>query len=79
MHLIYSITCPHTFSWTSDYLPALQDAGLSFDTVGPKVWLQRHRSLATNSPSTPNLAASNTEANTVLKLVRIRVLQGSRY
>lgn len=38
-----NVTHPKTFSWTKDLLPALRSAGLDFEEVEPKEWVQRLR------------------------------------
>lgn len=38
-----NVTNPKTFSWTKDLLPALRNAGLTFDEVEPKEWVRRLR------------------------------------
>ncbi|KAL1955613.1 hypothetical protein VTO42DRAFT_8416 [Malbranchea cinnamomea] len=40
---LFHIVNPCTFHWTSDLLPALQDAGLQFDIVGQRDWVSRLR------------------------------------
>ncbi|RSL93454.1 hypothetical protein CEP52_013235 [Fusarium oligoseptatum] len=47
-----NITNPKTFDWTQDLLPALRNAGLTFDELEPKEWVQRLR--ASNSDPTAN-------------------------
>ncbi|RGP63508.1 male sterility [Fusarium sporotrichioides] len=47
-----NIANPKTFDWTSDLLPALRNAGLAFDELSPKEWLQRLR--ASNPDPTAN-------------------------
>ncbi|OQV11106.1 hypothetical protein CLAIMM_15001 [Cladophialophora immunda] len=37
----YNVVNPKSFSWTGDLLPALQEAGLSFESVSPQEWLAR--------------------------------------
>lgn len=38
-----NITNPRMFDWTNDLLPALKKAGLTFDELEPKEWVQRLR------------------------------------
>ncbi|KAF7558254.1 hypothetical protein G7Z17_g176 [Cylindrodendrum hubeiense] len=38
-----NVTNPKMFSWSDDLLPALRNAGLSFEEVEPKEWVQRLR------------------------------------
>jgi hypothetical protein len=47
----YHIVNPKSFSWTDDLLPALKDAGLSFESVSPVEWL----GLLRRSEQDPNI------------------------
>ncbi|KAM0489841.1 hypothetical protein ACHAP8_012159 [Fusarium lateritium] len=47
-----NIANPKTFDWTNDLLPALRNAGLTFDELSPKEWVQRLR--ASNPDPTAN-------------------------
>ena len=38
-----NVTNPRAFSWTEDLLPALREAGLEFEAVGPREWVRRLR------------------------------------
>ncbi|KAH7184539.1 uncharacterized protein B0J16DRAFT_355259 [Fusarium flagelliforme] len=38
-----NVTNPRSFDWTRDLLPALRQAGLTFDELEPKEWVQRLR------------------------------------
>jgi len=53
-NLVYNIQNPMVYHWTRDILPALHRAGLEFDEVSPKEWVQRLRAgdqdPATNPP-----------------------------
>ena len=40
---VYNLRSPCTFSWTSNFLPALFSAGLSFRPVPTKIWLNQLR------------------------------------
>jgi thioester reductase-like protein len=40
---IYHLQNPKTFHWTTDFLPALREAGLEFDIVSQREWVQRLR------------------------------------
>lgn len=42
--IVANVTNAKTFSWTNDLLPALRQAGLKFDEVEPKEWVERLRS-----------------------------------
>ncbi|KAL8631707.1 hypothetical protein Q9189_002614 [Teloschistes chrysophthalmus] len=70
MELVYNINSPHTFSWTTGFLPALRAAGLEFDTVSFEDWHQRLRSLSSSSNSSTNKAAANPDTNPALKLLQ---------
>ncbi|KAL8778824.1 MAG: hypothetical protein Q9194_001781 [Teloschistes cf. exilis] len=70
MDLVYNIDSPHTFSWTTSFLPALRAAGLEFDTVSFEEWHQRLRSLSSSSKSSTNEAAANPDTNPALKLLQ---------
>ena len=39
--LVYNLVHPHLFSWHSAFLPALQAAGLEFETVSWDAWLRK--------------------------------------
>jgi carbohydrate kinase (thermoresistant glucokinase family) len=41
--IVANVTNAKTFSWTEQLLPALRDAGLSFEAVEPKEWVKRLR------------------------------------
>lgn len=41
--LVYNIQNPTVYHWTRDILPALHNAGLAFEEVSPKEWVQRLR------------------------------------
>ncbi|KAK7408942.1 hypothetical protein QQX98_008886 [Neonectria punicea] len=41
--VVTNVTNPKMFSWSNDLLPALRNAGLSFEEVEPKEWVQRLR------------------------------------
>lgn len=41
--IVANVTNAKTFSWTNDLLPALRQAGLIFDEVEPKEWVERLR------------------------------------
>lgn len=74
LRLVYNINSPHPFSWTAAFLPALRDAGLSFESVPVEDWLARLRALSSPSDSThptgAKQAASDPAANPALKLLR---------
>lgn len=73
--LVYNLVSPHTFSWTTDLLPALSSAGLSFRPVSLATWLHQLRKLS-SSVSSDNgtgkavqTAAANPNQNPAIKLV----------
>ena len=72
LNLVYNVISPHTFSWTTDFLPALHAAGLHFETVSTETWLQRLRSLASTSASLPDkeAAAADPDQNPALKIIQ---------
>jgi thioester reductase-like protein len=39
--LVYNLCSPHTFDWTTSFLPALQAAGLDFTLVSFETWLDK--------------------------------------
>lgn len=41
--VVYHVQNPHTSEWTKDILPALAAAGLEFEIVGQREWVQRLR------------------------------------
>ncbi|KAI1322237.1 male sterility protein [Xylariaceae sp. FL0255] len=48
-----NITNDRTFSWVDDLLPALRNAGLSFEEVEPKEWIRRLRNSDPNPITNP--------------------------
>ena len=69
VELVYNVNSPHTFAWTSTFLPALRAAGIQFETVPFEDWIQRLRSLSSNhSPDKP--AAADPDKNPALKLLQ---------
>ncbi|KAI1331617.1 acetyl-CoA synthetase-like protein [Xylariaceae sp. FL0255] len=42
-NLVYHVLNPHRFSWKDDLLPALRDAGLKFDALSSREWVDRLR------------------------------------
>ncbi|KAK5087338.1 hypothetical protein LTR70_002173 [Exophiala xenobiotica] len=54
----FNIVNPNTFHWTQDLLPNLKQAGLKFDKVGQRDWIQRLRE-----------SSSDVEANPTFKLL----------
>ncbi|KAL8666683.1 MAG: hypothetical protein Q9202_001221 [Teloschistes flavicans] len=69
MELVYNINSPHTFSWTTNFLPALHAAGLEFDIVAFEEWHQRLSSFSISSKSSTTEAA-DPDRNPALKLLQ---------
>lgn len=42
-HLVANVVNPRSFDWTRDLLPALKEAGLQFEELEPREWVQRLR------------------------------------
>lgn len=54
----FNVVNPNTFHWTQDLLPNLKQAGLKFEKVGQREWIQRLR-----------MSNSDVEANPTYKLL----------
>ena len=75
---VYNLVSPHSFSWTTDLLPALSAAGLAFRPVSFETWIYQLRKLSAaqlnlkdQTPcftDTQNLT-SNPNLNPAIKLV----------
>lgn len=52
-NLVYNIQNPKVYHWTRHVLPALHKAGLEFDEVSPKEWVQRLRTGDQNPETNP--------------------------
>lgn len=52
-NLVYNIQNPRVYHWTRDVLPALHKAGLEFNEVSPKEWVQRLRAGDQNPETNP--------------------------
>ena len=52
--LVYNIVNPRPISWIRDFLPALKNAGLVFEVVGRKEWLERLRGSEDNVEKNPS-------------------------
>lgn len=48
-----NVTNPRTFDWTKDLLPALRQAGLTFEELEPKEWVQRLRASSSDPMVNP--------------------------
>jgi carbohydrate kinase (thermoresistant glucokinase family) len=51
--IVANVTNAKTFSWTDDLLPALRQAGLEFDEVEPKEWVERLRNSSDDVAANP--------------------------
>lgn len=43
--MVYNLVSPHTFSWTTELLPHLETAGLTFERISLAVWIERLRDI----------------------------------
>ncbi|KAF4555861.1 Non-canonical non-ribosomal peptide synthetase-like protein 2 [Elsinoe fawcettii] len=50
---VFHVVNPGTFHWTRDLLPALQQAGLEFETVGQREWVRRLRESELSAEENP--------------------------
>lgn len=53
--IVYHVQNPRLFHWTQDLLPALRDAGLQFETVSQREWVQRLRNSEKNPELNPTI------------------------
>jgi carbohydrate kinase (thermoresistant glucokinase family) len=51
--IVANVTNATTFSWTNELLPALRQAGLEFDEVEPKEWVERLRNSTNDVVANP--------------------------
>jgi carbohydrate kinase (thermoresistant glucokinase family) len=51
--IVANVTNAKTFSWTDDLLPALRQAGLEFDEVEPREWVERLRNSSNDVVANP--------------------------
>jgi hypothetical protein len=51
--VIYHLQNPKTFHWTFDLLPALREAGLKFEILGQRDWVQRLRGSNSDPKTNP--------------------------
>jgi carbohydrate kinase (thermoresistant glucokinase family) len=51
--IVANVTNAKTFSWSDDLLPALRQAGLEFDEVEPKEWVERLRNSSNDVVANP--------------------------
>ena len=47
--LVYNVRSPHTFSWASNFLPALTRAGLKYKSISFSEWLEQIQRVASDS------------------------------
>ena len=52
---VFNIVNPHVFHWTSDLLPALRHAGLSFTEVDQREWIRRLRASNQDPAENPTI------------------------
>lgn len=57
--IVANVTNAKTFSWTKDLLPALRQAGLEFDEVEPKEWVERLRNSSSDVVANPTFKLVN--------------------
>ena len=71
--LVYNLVSPHSFSWTSDLLPALSSAGLSFRPRSLATWLHQLRKLSSaqlnDTSNGVTAAAADPDHNPAIKLI----------
>ncbi|USP79408.1 hypothetical protein yc1106_06682 [Curvularia clavata] len=53
--VIANVTNAKTFSWTDQLLPALHDAGLDFEEIEPKEWVQKLRASDPDAIANPSI------------------------
>ncbi len=53
--VVYHIQNIHLFHWAHDLLPALRDAGLEFETVSQREWIQRLHKSDKNPETNPTI------------------------
>jgi thioester reductase-like protein len=54
-NIVYHVQNPHTVRWTEDVLPGLSAAGLNFDIVGQREWVQRLRNGEQDAEKNPTV------------------------
>ncbi len=52
---VYHVQNPSLFHWTHDLLPALREAGLAFETVSQREWIQRLRNSEPDPTKNPTV------------------------
>ncbi|KAK8156696.1 hypothetical protein BKA80DRAFT_312992 [Phyllosticta citrichinensis] len=53
--VVFHVQNPKTFRWTEDLLPALRDAGLSFETIAQREWVRLLRECKQDPEKNPTL------------------------
>lgn len=53
--VVYHVQNSRLFHWTEDLLPALRDAGLKFETVPQREWVQRLRNSEKDPKKNPTI------------------------
>ena len=53
--VVYHVQNPRLFHWTEDLLPALREAGLSFETVPQREWVARLRNSEPDPTKNPTV------------------------
>ena len=53
--VVYHVQNSRLFHWTKDLLPALKDAGLEFETVSQREWVQRLRNSEKDPEKNPTI------------------------
>ena len=53
--VVYHVQNPQLFHWTHDLLPVLRDAGLQFETVPQREWVQRLQNSEKNPELNPTI------------------------
>jgi hypothetical protein len=53
--VVYHVQNSRLFHWTEDLLPALHDAGLEFETVSQRVWIERLRKSEKDPEKNPTI------------------------
>ena len=65
--LVYNLVSPYSFSWTTDLIPALSSAGLSFRPCSWETWIHRLRSFSLDPSSiSPNESVNGSSNSTTL-------------
>ncbi|KNG91484.1 hypothetical protein ANOM_000089 [Aspergillus nomiae NRRL 13137] len=54
-NIVYHVQNSRTFRWTEDLLPTLQQAGLKFDVIPKREWVQRLREFEQDPRETPTI------------------------